>query len=442
MSNTAGHRHCYRLCSTYCFLILVAPTLTAALVLDSITPTQPLAGGDTLVSSGALFELGFFTPENSGRWYVGIWYKEIEEKTVVWVANRDTPLINATGVLKIGEDGNLYLVDGGGNNTIWSSENRQGTRNTVAELLDSGNFVLRRENDREEEDYLWQSFDHPTDTLLPGMKLGWDSKTGLNRYISSWKSATDPAKGDFSFKLDVNGLPEAFLRKKDDIIYGSGAWNGIRFSGVPEMKPTDVITFSFVTTKDENYYTFELHNRTIFSKLQVSHSGYLERYMWIPTNRIWNKFWYAPADQCDNYKECGPYGICDTDISPVCKCLVGFEPRNKQAWDLRDGRDGCVRVHDLNCENDGFLPLNYMKLPESSRAFVDTAVGLDECMAMCKRNCSCTAYTNSNITGGGSGCVMWTTELLDMRQYTAAEGGQVLYVRVAASDVGTFPFSF
>nr|GMD91826.1 receptor-like serine/threonine-protein kinase SD1-8 [Ipomoea batatas] len=440
-SNTGGHRHCYRrLCSYYflIFQILILPTLPAPLALNSITPTHPLAGDQTLVSPNALFELGFFTPENSSRWYVGIWYKDIEEKTVVWVANRNSPLTNATGrgVLRIGDDGNIYLVDGDGN-SIWGSSSTTRPGTTVAELLDSGNFVLRRENDRTEENYLWQSFDYPTDTLLPGMKLGWDSKTGLNRYISSWKTATDPAEGDFTFKLDTHGLPEAFLRKKNDVIYGSGAWNGIRFSGVPEMNPTAVITFSFVTTKSENYYTFSLHNETIFSKLQVSHGGYLERYMWIPTNKIWNKFWYAPADQCDYYKECGPYGICDTSISPVCECLVGFGPRNRQAWDLRDGRDGCVRVHDLECESDGFLAMNYMKLPESSSAFVDAGMSFDECTAMCKRNCSCAAYANSNITGDGSGCVMWTTELLDMRQYTAAEGGQVLYVRVAASDVGS-----
>ncbi|KAK6917406.1 Bulb-type lectin domain [Dillenia turbinata] len=33
----------------------------------------------------------------------------------------------------------------------------------------------------------WQSFDYPTDTLLPNMKIGLDRKTGLNRFITSWE---------------------------------------------------------------------------------------------------------------------------------------------------------------------------------------------------------------------------------------------------------------
>ncbi|KAK3032631.1 hypothetical protein RJ639_036591 [Escallonia herrerae] len=53
---------------------------------------------------------------------------------------------------------------------------------------------------------------------------------------------------------------------------------------------------------------------------------------------------------------------------------------------------------------------------------------------MCRQNCSCMAYSSLNITGGGSGCVIWGEDLVDMRQYAVAEGGQDLYVRVAAAD--------
>ncbi|KAJ8545618.1 hypothetical protein K7X08_018201 [Anisodus acutangulus] len=420
------------------FLLLISQNFHPILAIptDTITPTQPLTKDQTLISPGQLFELGFFTPggANSDKWYVGIWYKEIEDKTIVWVANRANPLSSSsTSVLQITENNTLLLIDGQTRNPVWSSDETPAT-NVVAQLLDSGNFVIRPENDDEEQSYIWQSFDYPTDTLLPGMKLGWDLKTGLNRNITSWKTSIDPAPGDYTFKINTNGLPEAFLTEKQEIKYRSGAWNGVRFSGVPEMKPTEIITFEFQFKSDEIFYMFELHNKTLYSRLLVNHTGLLERYTWIPTNSIWNRFWYAPKDQCDGYKECGVSGICDTNLSPICKCMMGFKPKNQIAWDLRDGSDGCVRFHKLDCETDDFNVLGNMKLPDTTSSFVDKNMNLDECEDMCRKNCSCTAYTNSNITGSGSGCVIWSTQLVDMRQYAAAEGGQVLYVRVASPD--------
>ncbi|CAH9133673.1 unnamed protein product [Cuscuta epithymum] len=430
---SAGKLHFYTLRRFLIFqFIIIRNIIPLALAVDTITPANPLAGNQTLVSSGGVFELGFFTPRGSDKIYVGIWYKQIKEKTVVWVANRDGPLSDSGGILKIGDDGNLYLLDDAGNST-WSTGSQLGRKNTVAQLLDSGNFVLREENDG--KNYLWQSFDYPTDTLLPGMKLGWDSRSGLNRFITSWKSSDDPSEGAYTFKVDLTGLPECFIRNRDAVVYRSGPWNGLRFSGVPEMSPTKLITFSFEITKDSDYYIFELHNKTLYSRLMVSHDGALERYTWIPTTKIWNKFWYAPKDQCDDYRVCGAFGICNTNLSPVCECPHGFRPRNQQAWDLRDGSDGCYRHDELGCEKDGFLTYNYMKLPDTSRTFVDRTMGLKECREMCKKNCSCTAYTTANVSDGGSGCVIWTTELIDMRQYAAVQGGQVLYIRAAASDV-------
>nr|XP_016463429.1 PREDICTED: receptor-like serine/threonine-protein kinase SD1-8 [Nicotiana tabacum] len=426
----------------YCFFsLLISQILLPILALptDTITTTNPLTINQTLVSKEKKFKLGFFNPggPNSDKWYIGIWYNEIQDSTIVWVGNRNNPVTNSSShFLKISQNGNLVLVDGAGN-SIWSANQESETtaKNTViAQLLDSGNLVVRHENDENEENYLWQSFDYPTDTLLPGMKLGWDMKSGLNRNITSWKSPFDPASGNYTFKLDINGLPEAFLTNKDDIFYRSGPWNGVGFSGVPEMKPTEIMAFEFQMKKDQVYYTFQVLDKKICSRLLVKHNGFLERYTWISTSNIWNRFWYAPKDQCDFYEECGVSGICNANLSPVCKCLVGYKPKNQVAWDLRDGSDGCVRYHDLECETDVFNTLKNMKLPETSSSFVDTTMNLDECKKKCRYNCSCTAYSTANITGAGSGCVIWTTELVDMRQYSAAEGGQVLYVRVASSD--------
>ena len=61
----------------------------------------------------------------------------------------------------------------------------------IAQLLDSGNLVVR---DDSIEDYLWQSFDYPTDTALPRMKLGIDLKIGFRGFLRSWKSRNDPLR--------------------------------------------------------------------------------------------------------------------------------------------------------------------------------------------------------------------------------------------------------
>jgi hypothetical protein len=91
---------------------------------------------------------------------LGIWYKKIPERTVVWVANRRNPINDSYGILAINGRGNVLLLDSCTN----SSKQAQ---NPVWQLLDSGNLVLRDDGkDGSSENYLWQSFDYPSDTLL------------------------------------------------------------------------------------------------------------------------------------------------------------------------------------------------------------------------------------------------------------------------------------
>ncbi|XP_010240988.1 PREDICTED: receptor-like serine/threonine-protein kinase SD1-8 [Nelumbo nucifera] len=421
-----------------CFVFMITSlTLLSeiSVAVDTITPTLSLKDGQTLVSTDGNFELGFFTPGSSKYRYVGIWYKKIPIKTVVWVANRNSPIPDSSGVLSIGTDGNLVLLNQQAR-IFWTANATSKARNPVAQLLGSGNLVVRDGSDTDPQDYLWQSFDYPTDTLLPGMKLGWDLKTGLNRYLTSWKSPNDPSVGDYSFKIDPHGFPQAFLFQGLIPIYRSGPWNGIQFSGVPEMKSNDIVSFDFTFNEEEVYYKYTVKKSSVFSRLMVNTTGLLQRYTWeLGVNSFWILFWYARKDQCDGYKNCGPYGICDSNTSPICECIQGFRPQNQKTWDLRDGSDGCVRKTNYVCQkDDGFLTLKGMKLPDSSKAFVDESMSLEECATQCRSNCSCTAYANTNINGEGSGCVFWVVELIDLREYLQ-EGGQDLYVRVAASEL-------
>ncbi|EEF33507.1 hypothetical protein RCOM_1228510 [Ricinus communis] len=167
-----------------------------SIALDTISATESISDGHTIISAGGSFELGFFSLGNS-KYYLGIWFKKISHGTVAWVANRETPLTNSSGVLKFDDSGKLVLLNHD-NLILWSSNISREVQNPVAQLLDSGNLVIRDENDINSENHLWQSFHHPDQTFLPGMKIG-RLADGLEVQLSSWKSADDPSQGDLTF---------------------------------------------------------------------------------------------------------------------------------------------------------------------------------------------------------------------------------------------------
>ena len=198
------------------FLFLLPQTLLLFLLQfgfsqDTITISKPIRDGDVLVSKGETFALGFFSPGASTNRYVGIRYYRAPEQPVVWVANRDNPINDTSGVLSINVNGNLLLHVEDRNQRIWSTNivTQSSNNSTHAQLLDSGNLILVLNKTSE---VLWQSFDYPTDTTLPNMKLGLDRTTGLNRILTSWKSKDDPGTGNCSYVLNTNSSsPELYL---------------------------------------------------------------------------------------------------------------------------------------------------------------------------------------------------------------------------------------
>ncbi|XP_007021210.2 PREDICTED: G-type lectin S-receptor-like serine/threonine-protein kinase At4g27290 [Theobroma cacao] len=396
---------------------------------NTITPAHSIkdSNADTLIAADGVLELGFFSPGSSTERYLGIWYKDIPIRTAVWVANRETPISDTSGILSITSQGVLQLTNST-NSLFWSSNTSRPSQNPVAQLQESGNLVVR-----DGEDILWQSFDHPSDTLLPGMKLGKNFITGKETFLSSWKSADDPAPGDFSLRIDSRGYPQLVIMKGPKFLYRDGSWNGIRFSGAPEMKKNDVYSFEFIFNETEVYYTYELYINSVVSRLAVNQSGLLQRYVWVDRTKTWNVYLSLMMDNCDVYALCGAYGSCNIQGSPVCECLEGFVPKSPKNWGLLDWADGCVRRTELNCSQDGFRKLSGMKLPDTSSSWFNGTMSLKECREMCLKNCSCTAYANSDIKGSGTGCLLWFNELMDVRVFN--EGGQELYIRMAASEL-------
>ena len=414
--------------SLFSFILIIEFSFAA----DSIARGESITDGETLVSSFQSFELGFFSPGNSSNRYLGIWYKK-SPRTVVWVANRNKAITDKSGVLTLSSNGSLLLLNQE-KSTIWFSNSSRVLQNPVAQLLDSGNLVLRSNVSRSSDKYVWQSFDYPSDTLLPEMKLGLNLKTGFERYLTPWRSADDPTPGDFSFRLDNStAVPELVTFMGPRKRARSGPWNGQTFDGIPWMKDS-VFKLIVEHKEDEVYYKFKPINDTVTTRLQLDNTGTYHRFVWDETTSNWHKLYSWPFDPCDNYAECGANSNCRVSETPSCECLTGFISKSQEDWDSPDSRS-CVRKPSDCPGGEGFLKLPKMKLPENY--WSNQSMSLRECEAECAKNCSCRAYANSQVVGGGNGCLMWFGDLIDIRECSEQYvWGQDIFIRVPTSDLG------
>ncbi|KAE9616960.1 putative bulb-type lectin domain-containing protein [Lupinus albus] len=193
----------------YSLLFSFTPMIIA---LTSITPDKSIHDNETLVSEAATFEAGFLTLGNTQNLYFCIWYKNITPRTIVWVANRDTPIYNTTPLFKLTDVGNPVILDASGGITVWSSNASKTSVEPVLLLLDTGNLVVR-DGSSTENNIVWQSFDYPGDTLLPGMALHVNRDSGVYNSLISWKNSLDPERGDFAYHLDGHGFPQLVITK-------------------------------------------------------------------------------------------------------------------------------------------------------------------------------------------------------------------------------------
>ncbi|XP_028785237.1 G-type lectin S-receptor-like serine/threonine-protein kinase At4g27290 [Neltuma alba] len=414
-------------------LLLFFPRFSFAT--DTLTQFESLPDGQTLVSENEIFELGFFSPGSSTDRYVGVWYHKIPGKTVVWVANRGRPIKNNFGMLRINTEGHLVLL-GQNETVVWSGNSTTKAWSPIVQLLGSGNLVLRDGKDQKPHNYLWQSFDYPSDSILPGMKLGWDLRTGLNRRFTAWKNWDDPSFGDLTDELVLHNYPEDVVRQGTTEYIRSGPWNGVRFSGISHATNNPLHEGEFVWNKDEVYFVYNVRNESLITRFVLNQTLYSVLDMiWIEEDQRWITFSYIPIDNCDRYSRCGPNGNCVEGETPICQCLTGFFPKSPKRWNAMDWSEGCTRNESWSCKEknrDYFVKFSGLKLPDTKYSWVNASMTLVECKAKCWENCSCTAYANLDVRGGGSGCAMWFGDLIDIRQIPFDD--QDLYIRLASPE--------
>ncbi|KAG8365006.1 hypothetical protein BUALT_Bualt18G0058100 [Buddleja alternifolia] len=398
---------------------------------DTLFPDQKIVNGQTLISQNQMFEMGFFYPGTSIKGFLGIWYKSTPD-IVVWVANRNNPITDSQGVLlSIARNGTLVISRGGG--ISWSSNSSGSASSPILQLLDTGNLVVVDKANN--TSYIWQSFDYPSDTRLPGMKMVNIPATGEEKYLTSWRSPDDPSPGDFIYKIEYNGLAEVVILRGEMKRYRTGPWNGLYLSGIPPGNP-NFLKSNGVFKKDIIISVFEPYNSSNIERVTIEQSGSVQRYRMNERRDKWNIVFTIPRDPCDYYAQCGPYGVCSIERVPICECLKGFSPGGQGEWDWSGG---CTRIRPLNCENgDGFLEVKGVKFPDMLNFWLNTSMSLGECRGECLKKCNCTAYANPYLTGGGSGCLMWFGDLIDIRENQGADR-QIIYIRLPVSELEMRP---
>ncbi|KAG2569070.1 G-type lectin S-receptor-like serine/threonine-protein kinase B120 isoform X2 [Panicum virgatum] len=417
-------------------VLLLLSWVSLCISTDQLSPAKPLIFPDgKLISNNGVFALGFFSPTNSStRFYIGIWYNnDPAHLTVVWVANRGSPIVTpSSATLAVTNRSDLVLSDTRGR-IYWTTTNNitaTGTGGTAAALLDDkGNLVLRSS----EGATLWQSFDHPTDTILPGMPVWVNYRTRFTQsQLVSWRSPEDPSAGDFSLGADVSSGIQYVLKDGPRLLWRSGAWNGEMVLDYTPNNSSTVIIMSIVTNGDDISLMFSVSDGSPSMYVRVIHTGRYEFTVWNRTAAAWTVLEAHPGAGCDRYAACGPFGYCDaTEASPACKCPDGFE---------RDGTSpsgGCTRKEPLRCGGgDYFATLPGVKTP-AMPVFVRNR-SFDGCTAECRGNCSCTAYAYTNLSTAISGgdmsrCLLWFGELVDIAKDVNIDG-ENLYLRLAGSS--------
>ncbi|KAF8040356.1 hypothetical protein BT93_B2552 [Corymbia citriodora subsp. variegata] len=385
---------------------------------------------ETLVSAGKQFELGFFSPKGSSdsRMYFGIWYYKSEPPIVVWVANRDDPLVRPNASFGL-IDGDLQLCNPGRQPIQLTNVTGSSSSTRFVKLLDTGNLVLMEDDGSKSP--LWQSFEHPTDTFLPGMQM----IDGFN--LTSWASQEDPKQGMFTFQRDQeSGSSDYEIKRELSPYWKSGVYGN--FIEADEIFNEISDWLSSGTTASP---LGQSYSSSDYSRLVMNHTGEIQYFSSGTTTLVWS----APKDNCSVFNACGRFESCNfmNGNNTMCRCLPGFKrpPSDDQTSGhssgcLRKSLSKCCGKNNNNNSADHFLSLKMMKAGRPDNQI--TVKNEKECRQRCLHDSGCKAYSfkesESRMTEKSlPTCYTWSDDLNNIQEL--AKDGRDLYVRVPLSDI-------
>lgn len=375
---------------------------------------------DFWVSSNGDFACGFFNNLNQPNQYqIGIRFnsKSIPdgEQTVVWVAGANVRVSNKS-YFEFTHGGELVLFDSLQGVTVWTSKTSHLSVASAA-LGDNGNLVLMNSS----KDVVWQSFDTPADTLLPGQIL---SASQTLRPLS--KSSVSSY---YDLQLNVQGRLQ--LRWETNISYWTvGGQSGSNLSAVL----TSDGALQLLDRRSKSVWSVfgEDHDDPLvkFRFLRLDADGNLRLYSWAKALRSWKSVWQAVENQCNVFATCYLSGVClfNASGSHVCKCPFTSTAESSSEC-LVPSQLGCDSGSTLVTYDHTFL---YGIYPPNDSV---STISLEQCKTLCLNDPSCTAVSFTN--DGIAQCHTRKTRFIT--GYSDPAVGSISFVKMCLDPVAAFP---
>jgi hypothetical protein len=347
---------------------------------------------DIIVSQNGMYCAGFYAV-GENAYSFAIWFSEpnhhTKNLTIVWMANREQPVNGKGSKLHLLHNGNLILRDTDESH-VWST-------NTVALssvhliLLNTGNLVLQGNGVT-----LWQSFDSPTDTLLPQQVFNRHSKLVCSR------SETNKSSGFYTLYFDNDNILRILYDGPEvSSIFWPDPWLTdweAKRAGYNNSKVAVLNTLgNFSSSDDFNFMTSDYGDPMMQRRIRLDPDGNIRTYSRKQSGQNWYISWQAKSRPCRIQGVCGVNSLCSYYSNSVkCACLPGYKMKNQQDWAY-----GCEPEFSLSCNKTDlrFLIITSVELYGYDYEIM-TNYTLEQCKDLCLQLCNCKGIQFTYVKDG------------------------------------------
>ena len=362
-----------------------------------------IAGSGTTrwLSPSGDFAFGFYQLPDD-LFLLAIWYDKIQDDAIIWYANGDNPASKGSRLI-LNDSRGLVLTNPQGLE-LWRSDFTSGTISNGL-MNDVGNFQLRDKNNVT----IWDSFSHPTDTLVPNQVME------LNGNLSSRQGSFNFSQGRFKLHLQEDGnlvlnvinLPSNYSY---DPYYSSTTNSDSKNqTNVGQRLIFDESGFLYIEKKGGHNFSISNPNGTFstddfYYKATINYDGVFT-IAFYPKDPKRGQSWViaktVPENIClystftDGEGVCGFNSICTltNDQRPNCTCPVGYSPidsNNMYVGCIPNFQVICQAGGNWNSQNDLYTmkELPNTDWPKSDYEIISPS-SLQECKESCLRDCLC-----------------------------------------------------